>query len=538
MKPLNLQKRLGDSLALLAGASLPLAFAPFSLFPIAVLSPALLFFLWQNISPKRAFWRGLLYGIGQFGIGVSWIYISFHQFGGLPLFGAILLTGAFVLVMALYPALLGGLIARFFPDNTPLKLLLVLPAAWTLIEWLRGWLFTGFPWLSLGYSQIDSPLNGFAPLLGVYGVSWLTVFSAALLIYAFNIKYLSNNKKITLPVISLNHEPNGNEVSPFTIHHSPFIRILPILIIVWGGGWFFSGIQWTSANGQPLKIALIQGNVPQEFKWLSDYQIPSMQRYLRLSQAHRDADIIIWPETAIPMFYSDVLEYMPGFLERLAQEHIKYDTDFLLGVPVMKEDGSYYNSVASLGTQPGFYYKHHLVPFGEYIPFQSNFGELLALLDIPLSAFSAGDARQVNLRSAGEAIGTSICYEDAFGELIRNSLPAATLLVNVSNDAWFGDSIAPHQHLEIARMRALESGRYLLRATNTGISAMIDVKGKIMDRAPQFKIITLRVIAQPYEGMTPYVRFGNGLIVSFLLVCVLLGTFQAGRKKIGNVSKM
>jgi apolipoprotein N-acyltransferase len=280
-----------------------------------------------------------------------------------------------------------------------------------------------------------------------------------------------------------------------------------------------------------LKIALIQGNVPQEFKWLSDYQIPSMQRYLQLSQEHRDADIIIWPETAIPMFYSDVSKYMPGFLEYLTREHIKYDTDFLLGVPVMKEDGSYYNSVASLGSQPGFYYKHHLVPFGEYIPFQSTFGELLALLDVPLSAFSAGDARQVNLRSAGEAIGTSICYEDAFGELIRNSLPAATLLVNVSNDAWFGDSIAPPQHLEIARMRALETGRYLLRATNTGISAMIDVKGKVMDQAPQFNVITLRVIAQPYQGMTPYVRFGNGLIISFLLVCVLLGKFQERRKK-------
>jgi apolipoprotein N-acyltransferase len=527
VKPLNLQKRLGDSLALLAGASLPLAFAPFSLFPIAVLSPALLFFLWQNISPKRAFWRGLLYGIGQFGIGVSWIYISFHQFGGLPLFGAILLTGAFVLVMALYPALLGGLIARFFPDNTPLKLLLVLPAAWTLIEWLRGWLFTGFPWLSLGYSQIDSPLNGFAPLLGVYGVSWLTVFSAALLIYYFNIKQLDTKKNITLPVksvISLN-------LTVTSFHHSPFFRILPIFIIVWGGGWFLSGIQWTSANGKPLKIALIQGNVPQEFKWLSDYQIPSMQRYLRLSKKHRDADIIIWPETAIPMFYSDVPKYMPGFLKHLEQESIRYDTDFLLGVPVMKEDGSYYNSVASLGSQPGFYYKHHLVPFGEYIPFQSTFGELLALLDVPLSAFSAGDARQVNLRSAGEAIGTSICYEDAFGEVIRNSLPAATLLVNVSNDAWFGDSIAPPQHLEIARMRALETGRYLLRATNTGISAMIDPKGKVMAQAPQFNIITLRVIAQPYEGMTPYVRFGNGLIISFLLVCVLLGKFQERRKK-------
>lgn len=495
MKALNLQKHLGDSLAPIAGASLPLAFAPYALFPIAVLSPALLFLLWQNVSPKRAFIRGLLYGIGLFGFGVSWVHISFHQFGGLPFFGAILLTAAFVLLMALYPALLGGLLSRFFSENTPLKLLLVFPAAWTLMEWLRGWLLTGFPWLSLGYSQIDSPLNGFAPLLGVYGVTWLTVLTAAILIFSFNIKRL----------------------------HYRILAIITVIIVISGGGWLLSRISWTHPEGKALKVALIQGNIPQEFKWQSSFQIPSMQRYLQLSQAHRDADMIIWPETAIALFYHDIEKYRPGFLEQLDAEHIKYDTDFLIGLPMMEENGSYFNSVASIGKQPGFYYKYHLVPFGEYIPFQSTFGNLLELLDVPLSAFSAGDARQVNLKSAGETIGTSICYEDAYGELIRKSLPSATLLVNISNDAWFGHSIAPHQHLEIARMRALETGRYLLRTTNTGISAMIDAKGKIIAQTPQFKIITLRVTAQPYQGITPYVRFGNGLIVSLLLLCVLLG---------------
>jgi len=274
-----------------------------------------------------------------------------------------------------------------------------------------------------------------------------------------------------------------------------------------------------------LKIALIQGNVPQEFKWLSGYQIQSMQRYLHMSQKNRDANIIIWPETAVPLFYDDVPKYAPYFLERLKAEHIEYGTDFLIGIPVRKKDGTYFNSVASIGTQQGFYYKHHLVPFGEYIPFKSSLGNLLKLLDVPMSEFSAGAPEQANLKSAGERIGVSICYEDAFGELVRNSLPSATLLVNVSNDAWFGDSIAPHQHLEIARMRALESGRYLLRATNTGISAVIDVKGKITALAPQFKIIALRAQAQPYQGATPYVRFGNGLVVALLLICVLLGWF-------------
>lgn len=505
MKSLNLQGRFGDSLALFAGASLPLSFAPYSLFFIAVLSPALLFLLWQNVSPRRAFWRGLLYGMGMFGVGVSWVYISFNQFGGMPLVGAILLTIGFVFVLALYPALLGGLVTRFFPNQNALKFLLVLPAAWGLMEWLRGWLFTGFPWLSLGYSQIDSPLKGFAPLLGVYGVSWLTVFSAALIAYA---------------IISLRPQNNRQNFSWQNLSW----YLLPILIAVWGSGWLLSGIAWTSAVSQPVKVALIQGNIPQEFKWLQNYQIPSIQRYLQLSQAHRDADIIIWPETAIPLFYNDVSYYAPGFLEQLATEHTNYNTDFLIGIPVLLEDNkTYFNAVMSIGTQPGFYYKHHLVPFGEYIPFKFLFGDLLKLLDVPLSDFTAGEARQTNLKMAGESIGVSICYEDAFGELLRNSLPSATLLVNVSNDAWFGTTMAPHQHLEIARMRAVESGRYLLRATNTGISAVIDTKGKILAQAPSFQIIALRAQAQPHQGITPYIRFGNVLVVTLLLGSLLLG---------------
>jgi apolipoprotein N-acyltransferase len=358
------------------------------------------------------------------------------------------------------------------------------------MEWVRGWLFTGFPWLSLGYSQIDSPLNGFAPLLGVYGVSWMTVLTASLLAYAFN--------------------------SLERVGH-----IVLVLVGVWGGGELLAKVSWTTKVDEPLEVALVQGNISQEFKWLSGYQIPSIERYLQLSQEHYDADLIIWPETAIPIFYHDATE----FLQRLAARHIAYGTHFLIGVPVMNNEGAYFNGVASIGEQPGFYYKHHLVPFGEYIPFQSYFGNLLKLFDVPLSEFSAGSARQVHLTSAGQNIGVSICYEDAFGELVRNSLPAATILVNVSNDAWFGHSIAPHQHLEIARMRALENGRYLLRATNTGISAVIDAKGQVAAQAPQFEIVVLRDKVQPFQGITPYTYFGNRLVVILLFSSLLLGGF-------------
>jgi apolipoprotein N-acyltransferase len=246
-----------------------------------------------------------------------------------------------------------------------------------------------------------------------------------------------------------------------------------------------------------------------------------MQRYLRLSQTQRTAHLIIWPETAIPLFHHQA----PEFLELLAEERQRYGIDFLVGIPVMETDGRYFNSVMNIDAHPNFYYKRHLVPFGEYIPFQSSLGNLLHWLNVPLSEFSAGTFQQPNLPGAQQVIGISICYEDVFGELIRTSLPQATLLVNVSNDAWFGDSIAPHQHLEIARMRALETGRYLLRATNTGISALIDAKGKVTARAPQFEIYALRGQAQPYHGTTPYVRFGNRLVITLLILCVIIGSF-------------
>lgn len=481
----------GDSLALVAGGSLPLAFAPFSFFPLAIISIAILFKLWQAVSIRRAMWRGFLYGIGLFGVGVSWINTSFYQFGHIPLPGAILLTAAFVMGMALYPALLGGFIRRFFPQPDGLNLLLVWPAAWTLMEWIRGWLLTGFPWLALGYSQIDAPLQGFAPLFGVYGVSSLTAISAGSLVLALQSRRLA-------------------------------VYIIALWIGLWGSGLLLFRFPWTQPIDKPLTVALLQGNVPQEFKWLADYRWPSMQRYLQLSQSQRDVDLIVWPETAIPVFYHEI---DTDFLRQLDNEHRNYTTDFLIGLPVMNVDQRYFNSVWSLSPQPDFYYKRHLVPFGEYIPLQAYLGTLLQLLAVPMSEFSAGHAQTALLHAAGQPMGVSICYEDAFGELIRTSLPQATLLVNISNDAWFGEAMAPHQHLEIARMRALESGRYLLRATNTGISAVIDQKGRLVNQAPQFEINILQAQAQPYTGTTLYARLGNGLIIIILTSCVV-GAFM------------
>jgi len=482
-------------LTLLAGSSLPLAFAPFSIFPIAVLSLALLLIRWRNCSPSQAFWQGLLFGIGMFGTGVSWIFISIHQFGHLPIFVALLLTISLVAFLALYPAGLGWLLARFFPTETLTKLVLVIPASWTLSEWLRSWLFTGFPWLSIGYSQIDSPLQGFAPLIGIYGLAWLILLTASLLIVAYHRQRLA----------------------------------LITFLAIWGSGELLSQVTWSKPLGNPLKVALIQGNIPQDFKWLPSYQNATLQRYLELSQAHRDVDLMIWPETAIPLFYHEV----PEVIDYLTRQHLTHHLDFLVGIPVMNQNNEYFNAVMSISQKPGFYYKRHLVPFGEYIPWQTTLGKLLKILDVPMSEFANGAAIQDNLYAAQQSIGISICYEDVVTPLIHRSLPTASFLVNVSNDAWFGDSLAPHQHLEMARMRALETGRYLLRATNTGISAVIDMKGRIVAQSPQFQLTALRAQVQPYQGLTPYTRIGDYPLIICLFLSILLGKAVEKRGVLG-----
>ncbi|ALG66839.2 apolipoprotein N-acyltransferase [Beggiatoa leptomitoformis] len=487
----------GDFLALFAGALLPLAFAPFSWYPLAILSPFILLCVWQAVSPKRAGWRGFLYGIGLFGVGVSWVNVSFYSFGGMPLFAALLLTGGFVVVLSLFPAGLGLFITRFFPQDSYFKWVFILPASWVFLEWVRSWFLSGFPWLSIGYSQIDSPLSGFAPLLGVYGVSFVVMLSASLLLAT---GLFQRWRLVTVTV----------------------------LVVMWVGAWFLTQQTWTHAIDNPIKVALIQGNIPQEFKWLEGKREESVRRYAELSQQNLDANLIIWPETAIPWFY----EHMQPLFDWMKTQHNAHQVDFIVGVPYSTADGRYFNSVTNVSAATvQFYHKHHLVPFGEYIPLSRFIGVILDFLNAPLSEFSAGEAYQKNLSAVQQSIGISICYEDVFGERVRTGLPEATLLVNVSNDAWFGDSIAPHQHLEIARMRALEAGRYLLRATNTGMTAVIDPQGKVTAIAPQFKIYVLRAEVRAYQGITPYVRWGDSLIVIFVSCCLLLGLGLQWRNK-------
>lgn len=473
--------------ALCAGAALPLAFAPFGLFPLAFLAPALLFHLWRDGSAARAAWRGFLFGLGMFGVGVSWVYVSLHNFGHMPAPLAALATFLFIVVLASYPALLGFIQARWLDRQRPTHALWVLPALWVLFEWVRSWFLSGFPWLNLGYSQSDTWLAGVAPWLGVYGISLLVACVSGLLAQS-----LRTPEKFPR-------------------------QYLPILIAIFLSGWLAGKVEWTEPVGAPLRVALVQGNVPLELKWQPTYRTAVLERYRSLSDQAGDAELIVWPEAAIPARLDEI---DPDYLADLKQR----DADFLIGVVERDETTrQHYNSVVSLGRGSGLYRKQHLVPFGEFLPFPALFRWLLDSLQIPMSDFSRGAADQPPLTAAGQKIGVSVCYEDAFGEEIIRALPQATLLVNVSEDAWFGDSLAPHQRLQIARLRAREAGRPMLRAANTGPSAAIDHRGKLITYSRQFEAVVLPVTAQPRTGATPYGRWGN--ISVLLLVFAIIGGF-------------
>ncbi|MBI3773495.1 MAG: apolipoprotein N-acyltransferase [Gammaproteobacteria bacterium] len=479
----------GDMFAGAAGVLMPVAFAPSGLWPMAIILLAALFLLWMLSPPRRAARRGFYFGLGMFGTGINWIFISIHNHGYVNIPLSIFLTALLIVIMALFPALVGYTAARLFPTRqlqiySRYKLLLALPALWVLGEWIRGWFMTGFPWLSLGYSQVESPLAGWAPVMGVYGVSWAVAVSAALLV-----------------AIVVNR-----------IHR--YIYLL-CLLAVWGLGFALNQVQWTIPNGSPLHASLIQGNVSQDVKWSPEQRRPTVELYTELTRQNWDSDLIIWPETALPAFYFEAKD----FIDDLEVEARSHGTDMLIGLLQLDDKRQYYNSMISLGAGREFYSKRHLVPFTEYLPLKWAIGGLVDFMQVPMSDFSAGKTAKP-LPLDGQKAGISICFEDAFGEEVIDALPEATLLVNVSNDAWFDDSWAPHQHLQMARMRAIETGRPMLRATNTGKTAIIDHTGALVATGAQFAITVVKGTVQPMKGMTPYAYVGNFLVVIAAMAAV------------------
>ncbi len=490
----------GEWLALLAGAALPLAFSPFHFFPLALVSLAVLFWLWLGCSAKRAALRGGLFGLGLYGVGVSWVFVSIYTYGGVSLPLSVFLTALFIAFMALFPALLGYVLGRFVLNIPPVVCLLaVFPAAWMLQEWVRGWFLTGFPWLSVGYSQIDGPLVGYAPVVGVYGISWLLAVCAGLMVAVL---LLRNTGRRLIVLFCLG-----------------FIVL---------GGYLFSNVSWVSPAGPPISAALLQGNIEQDMKWLPQLREPTIDLYTEMSRQNWGRDLIIWPETALPDFYHRA----EGFVELFAEEARDNGTDVLMGVLYLdQQTQQYHNAMLSLADKRGVYYKQHLVPFTEYLPMKWLLGGLVDFMQVPMSDFTPGSHQQPLLEGAGYKIGMSICYEDAFGEEVIRALPDAALLVNVSNDAWFAGSIAPHQHVQMAQMRAIEGGRPMLRATNTGVTAAFDHKGKLIDVIPQYEVGVLNVDVQPMQGSTPYVRVGNVLAITLALSSIAASWLYLKRVK-------
>ncbi|HAJ91877.1 MAG TPA: apolipoprotein N-acyltransferase [Gammaproteobacteria bacterium] len=496
----GLPERYSALLVMFAGAAAVTAFAPFGWFPVAALSLAVLFDQWSRDTRKLAFRHGLLFGAGFFGAGISWVFISIKVYGHVATPVAISITAGLIAFLSLYPALLGYFLVRAFRTLTPAVLLVAMPAGWVIAEWLRGWVFSGFPWLTMGSSQIDGPLGAYAPVLGVFGTGWTVALSASLLVILFRGWY-------RLPGLVL-------------------------LLLLWGGGYLLNSIQWTEPRGEALQVALVQGNISQDDKWAPDNLLNTFSRYSELTFNETDVDLVVWPETAIPAFYDQVED---NFIAYLETELEKTGISLITGVPVLeKATWEYYNAVISLGGEQAFYYKQHLVPYGEYLPLRWLIGNTLDALAVPNADFSSGGASQPLLQAAGYPVSSSICYEIVFGEQIIRDLPEAAMLVNISNDAWFGNSLAPHQHLEMTRMRAKETGRPMLRATNTGISAVIDHKGRIVEQGPQFEIAVIRSAVVPMQGATPYVLLGNTPVIIFSFVGLLWCWSACRRKYNGN----
>ena len=484
----------------LLGMLTVLGFAPFYFFPVPVLTFAVLLgFCYHSRTPRQAAWWGFCFGMGLFSAGVTWIYVSLHDFGAMPVHTAVIALIVLCAYLSLFPALSSWLLIRLRSRSLFLWAL-VAAAAWMMCEWLRGTLFTGFPWLTVGYSQAPhSPLVGFAPLVGVYGISFLLVLSAALLFIWFEKGF--KNWRHGLP-----------------------------LALIWLSGFGLQMVEWVKPEGEPVSVSLLQGNIAQDLKWREDHLENTMQTYAQLIMAS-DSRLIVTPEISIPLF-SDAMP--KTYLSYLAEHARKNNGDVLIGLAERTIEGEddYYNTMFSFGSSPEQRYrKHHLVPFGEFIPLKPVFGWVIDVLKIPLADFSRGTLDQQPMNIAGQQVAVNICYEDVFGEEIILQLPQATLLVNVSNDAWFGRSIGPQQHLQISQMRALETGRYMLRATNTGVTAIIDERGNVLQTIEIFTTAALHGRAQGFSGATPYVRTGNALILALVGLILALGLISAFRAR-------
>ena len=495
-------------LALIAGAALATAFAPLNLWPLALLCPAVLLWLWQDASPAEAARLGFVFNGATFAAGTYWLYVSIHMFGEAPVWLALFLMLGLVGAMGLYHAALGYVAARWLPRAGALRYLIALPAGWLLIEWWRGWFLSGFSWLSLGYSQTDTWLAGLAPLVGVYGLSAVLLLGAGSLV----VLIAGNTRTRIIATVTL--------------------------LAPWAAGAALYGHSWTHATGGAVSVAIVQGAIPQDQKWQDSNHDTTLKLYQALTERALGTRLIVWPESAP----ADVANDLVPYLSKLYGEARAHGSALVMGV-LRADPGAtasspprYYNSVLALDQKTSWYDKHHLVPFAEFFPVPDFVRAWMRLMSLPYSDFTHGSSKQPPLPAADLQLGTTVCYEDAFGSSMLTVLRQSDALVNVTNDAWFGHSSARHQHFQIARMRALEEGRYMVRAANDGISAVIGPHGEVIARAPEFRPLVLVSRIVPLRGLPPYAYVGNWLIVSLAALALAYGLWvrnDRGRPRVG-----
>lgn len=490
-----------DLAAIFFGALLTTAFAPYSIFPFAIIALSGLIGLLINASPKRSFWLGFLFGIGAFATGIYWIYISIHFMGEVPVLLAGAATAILVMVLAMFPAVTCYLTNKYFANNISTKIIFAFPALWVFSEWARSWLFDGFPWLFVGYSQINSPLREFAPYLSVYGVSLAAVLTSGLIV---NSALYFKQKKYRQAYLSLF-----------------------VISMIWIGGAMLNLVHWTKPNGKPIAVSLVQGNIPQEVKWVPEHIQLSFDRYADLTKSlWQENHIIVWPESAIPMSLQDSAR----FIEDMNDKATTSKSHLILGIPIQTK-GGYFNAVVTLGKDKHSYLKRRLVPFGEYVPLQNVLTRLFQLLNIPISNLIPGQLDQKPIVINNVKILTSVCFEIAFPELTYTRDENVGLLLTVTNDAWFGHSSAQAQHLEMARMRALELMRPVLFASNDGITAIIDPTGDVQSALPTHETGVLNGTIQPMQGLTPWMQYGiDGVLI--VLVTFLISAWRSNRRAI------
>jgi apolipoprotein N-acyltransferase len=489
--------RIACLLAAVAGGLVPLALAPFDRWPLAMAGLVTLALLVHRQTGLGALWRAFWFGIGMYGVGASWVFVSIHIHGNAPIPLATLLTGLFIIFVAFIFSLPFFAYGRWF-SHRPLALLVAFPMLWLLGEWLRSWFLTGFPWLYLGYGHLETWLAGWAPVMGVMGVSLIMVLSAGLIAHWLALWQA--------------------KIRPRAHHWGMTVLILAL----WPAGLALKDTAWTEIDDTPITVGMVQPNIPQELKWRPEFIQPTLDRLMAMSEDLWQYDWLVWPEAAIPQPYHRMLPFLDeihsraGITNTALISGIIYD-DF--------HQQRYYNSLVGFGGALGLYHKRRLVPFGEYVPLEDWLRGLIHFFDMPTSIIDQGPPHQRGIQVGELLISPSVCYEVVYPDLVAKSAREAQVLLTVSNDAWFADTLGPLQHMQKARMRALETGRYLVRSTNNGISAIVDHRGHVTVRGRQFVAETLSGEVYAAQGVTPFMRWGSiplavgaGLIL-FLLCC-------------------